>query len=61
MLEGNQLTVFAEDESLLDNVYELSIKTSSLEEPSWYSSKDVKITYLQPACKVTQDEITSVG
>lgn len=52
MLE-NELVVYAEDDTLYNSIFELTIEAYSKEERTWKNTTHVKITYLEPPCNVT--------
>ena len=62
--QGNMtstLHVFSDDETLYDYKFELRIKSTVQEEPTWYNITQVKINYFRPPCEVSQEEISAVG
>ena len=51
----------SEDESLYDNIFELEIRTTTEEEPDWYNTTLVKVSYRKPPCEVSQIDIDSIA
>ena len=54
--ETQQLLVFSESDDLIDSTIELTLTTSSLEEPSFYNTTVVSINVVQ-TCFMTQSQI----
>lgn len=57
-LRQNNLEIFAEDVSLYDNIYEVTVKTDSEKEISWTNSTITKIVY---TCLVTASDLIKIG
>ena len=43
----------SDDDSLYDNNFELVIRTTTEEEPDWYNTTFVKVSYRKPPCEVS--------
>lgn len=51
------LSVLAADDRLYGYQFEVSLKSTVKEEPSWFNTTNVKINFLKPPCEVTQQQI----
>ena len=51
----------SDDESLYNNIFEIEIRTTREEEPDWYNTTLVKVSYRKPPCEVSQLEIDQVA
>ena len=51
----------SDDESLYNNIFEIEIRTTREEEPDWYNTTAVKVSFRKPPCEVSQLEIDQVA
>ena len=51
----------SDDESLYNNIFEIEIRTTREEEPDWYNTTAVKVSFRKPPCEVSQFDIDQVA
>lgn len=55
------LHVHSDDATLYDSVFEIQVKATVAEEPDWFNTTLVRITYVEPPCQLTQEDVDRVA
>ena len=58
---ASTLVIDSDDDSLYDNNFEIEIRTTAEEEPDWFNTTLVKVSFQKPPCEVSQNDIDQVA